>query len=1050
MSHAPACLCCALLLWVSTGVCPAGQNGDEQALAGQILAAADLPGGLCVHLGCASGALTVALSDGGRFLVHGLEPDAVAAEAAIRFIRSRGAYGQVWVEPYGEKHLPYAENLVNLLVADDIARTDVPVSEIMRVLCPGGVAYLGRSEKAAIAGIRLDAGKLGRQLARAGATDVQTIERRGVWAWGRKPRPAEMDAWGQPRHGPSGNAVSLDALVGPPRRVRWLAGPMIESSNIVTAGGRFFHGGIIARDAFNGLPLWQRQLEPTPLRLGYPATAIRGSVLPIATADRLYVVTGGELLSLDAATGRSIRAYVDAAMPSGISYDSGIIFALYPDAVRALDAASGRLLWSYEAALPAALVSGDGGAFLLEGDPARGDKRSIVKRDVASGAVLWRQSDLPWNAKVRHLSYHKGLLVCEVSTFSNDRPGNGIHVLDARNGKQVWQRLYEPGQNHYMQARALQTDDRLWLLCNGYWEGLDRRTGTRRETYPAGPNHCFPPVATPRYLIGEEMSFTDIRTGRVDANRIAKGACSRDTGFVPANGLLYVAPKHCACYPMLKGFTALAPAKSAKESAAGQSKPSDFVPQRGPAWPAAPGRPDLRQEWPLYRADIWRSASTSLPVPPNVEVLWTADIGDWPKVSLAREWKENLCVRGPITAPVVAHGRVFVAQPDGHRVVALDESTGRQQWDFTANGRIDTPPTIAADLCLFGTSSGWVYCLQADDGRLVWRLRAAPQDERIISFGQLESPWPVPGSILVVDATAYFAAGRQPLADGGILVCAADPASGQVNWVKTIASLPMKKFYAGDALEFDCFDLLVAEARRSGPAGDAAAPGRPDCITMSRWQIDLVSGQVDVAWHSGFGYFRTAGAGVLAPRGLWTYGQRMDYIASGPSPGSPDHVASTPRPLAAFRGATLYASSEDKRHLFRRNFSPEDVASFDDTWYTQQALPRKNRPGGDRDRAERLARGAAWTREVFPAADRNQAIGAVLLAGEVVFVAGTQGRLIALAAADGKVIAERALPAPVWDGLAASGGRLYVSTADGKVICLGASRSSLGAVAAGA
>ena len=48
-----------------------------------------------------------------------------------------------------------------------------------------------------------------------------------------------------------------------------------------------------------------------------------------------------------------------------------------------------------------------------------------------------------------------------------------------------------------------------------------------------------------------------------------------------------------------------------------------------------------------------------------------------------------------------------------------------------------------------------------------------------------------------------------------------------------------------------------------------------------------------------------------------------------------------------------------------------------------------------------------------------------------------KGRLLALAAADGKTLAERDLPPPIWDGMAAAYGRLFVSTRDGKLICLG-------------
>jgi len=64
-------------------------------------------------------------------------------------------------------------------------------------------------------------------------------------------------------------------------------------------------------------------------------------------------------------------------------------------------------------------------------------------------------------------------------------------------------------------------------------------------------------------------------------------------------------------------------------------------------------------------------------------------------------------------------------------------------------------------------------------------------------------------------------------------------------------------------------------------------------------------------------------------------------------------------------------------------------------------------------------------------------IAAMVLAGDTVFVAGKKGRLLAYADDDGKKLAERDLPPPVWDGMAAAHGCLYVSTAEGKVLALG-------------
>jgi outer membrane protein assembly factor BamB len=88
---------------------------------------------------------------------------------------------------------------------------------------------------------------------------------------------------------------------------------------------------------------------------------------------------------------------------------------------------------------------------------------------------------------------------------------------------------------------------------------------------------------------------------------------------------------------------------------------------------------------------------------------------------------------------------------------------------------------------IFGSADGWVYCVRADDGKLIWRYRAGPEDRRMAAFGQLESVWPVHGSVLVRDDIAYFAAGRSSHLDGGIRVTALDAATGKLRYRTTLA-----------------------------------------------------------------------------------------------------------------------------------------------------------------------------------------------------------------------------------------------------------------------
>jgi hypothetical protein len=52
-------------------------------------------------------------------------------------------------------------------------------------------------------------------------------------------------------------------------------------------------------------------------------------------------------------------------------------------------------------------------------------------------------------------------------------------------------------------------------------------------------------------------------------------------------------------------------------------------------------------------------------------------------------------------------------------------------------------------------------------------------------------------------------------------------------------------------------------------------------------------------------------------------------------------------------------------------------------------------------------------------------------------LAGKQGaKLLVISVAEGSTLAEYNLPMPAWDGLAAAGGKLYMVTDDGRIICL--------------
>ena len=983
-----------------------------------------LTGGFIVQLGSPGTQTLAALSRTGRYLIHVLATTPEDVAAARAELRAKGHYGLVSAEHLADpRRLPYAGNLVNVVVVEDVS---VPAAELFRVVAPTGAVVVRR------------AGAVSRaDLAAAGFT-VPAAD--GYPLIARKPWPSAMDTWSHPRHAADGNAVSLDTLVGPPARIRWVAGALAEVEGIVSAGGRNFYGGILARDSFNGLRLWHRDLRKATHNAAAFALPRVGRARPVASDAVVFASEKGRLVALDAAKGQVVRTFPGVTNPSEIAHCREAVVACDGKGVHAYDAGTGKALWSRNASGARNLAVDSRLASFIQGLPARGETVTAVALDLTSGAVRWQRGDYPWLAQVKRTVLYGEYLAYEVSSFSDHDAGNVLYVVAAETGKLLWEKAYPPGMNHARQARAMFVDGQLWILHGGKTNtavrekikrlplqisALDPRTGETRVTHPAGLAHCFPPVATRRFLFSGVMDLTELATGKVFVNPITKANCSRENGWVPANGLIYTSPKHCTCWPILRGYVALAP----RGSATGTSE-LPVVLQRGPAKASTDAAEHSAEDWPLYRHDRWRSASTTAPGPRKLNTLWSVSLARTaaePTGPIMHDWRENAFVKGPVSAPTVANGRVYVARLDAHQVVALDADTGAVCWRFTANGRVDTPPALYGGLCLFGSRAGSVYALRADTGAVVWRLRAGPTDERIVAYGQLESAWPVPGAILIANGIAYSAAGRQPFADGGIQVFAIDPRTGSRLWTHRLDTIPQRGYYENSGLEFDSFDILHQEG---------------DGIALSRWIISMDGRDAKADKWQAFARLNTGGGAVWVPRGCWTYGPRHQHRFRGEAPR---------RPLCAFRDRIVFSSLNGTTVIFRRDFNLEQGEKFNSRWITGWAAAQAGSKGGDPFRTNRLAEKAHWKIDPFtPESDKpkpgprrpgtklHNDLHAMALAGDGrLFVVHRDGRLKAIATADGTVQHEINVPTPAWDALAIADRRLYLTTQAGDLLCIG-------------
>jgi len=731
-------------------------------------------GGIVVHVGCGDGReiLTARLDE--RFVVQGLDVDGEKVQQARKNILAAGLCGPVTARQFNGKELPYVDNLVNLVIADRPG--GVSRDEITRVLAPGGVAILG-----------------GQKIV--------------------KPWPEGIDQWTHYLHGPDNNAVAEDRVAYKPRALQWMAAPLHGRSHeelaslsaCVTANGRVFYitdvappafirfdgqWELVARDAFNGMPLWKK---PIPLWSDHLRHFRAGPVhLPrrlVAVGDRVYVTLGidAPVVEIDAATGEVLKTFAGTQRTEEISVSDGVLYLVVgtsevfrtggglhtrrePDPtsfrhIAAYDTASGDPIWKHEAPqkgfiLPLTMSVRGKSVFYQSTD-------GVVRLSAADGKPVWHT---PRTTAARRMSFSSPtvvatdevLLVADAlaseEAAAQEKIQWGVHgwnepgfnrrlqptlcAYSVEDGRELWRVPASEGYNSPVDVFVVGDD--VWVgsdfRCYDLMTGQETKTISWRGPNVGMPHHrCYRDKATERFIYTGRsgIEVVDMDKGCVGNNSWIRGTCQY--GIMPANGLLYAPPHACACFAKVKldGFCAVA------HHRAGPSMEFSKAPalEKGPGFGKGTGEAGA-EDWPMYRHDSRRSGIAATELPASLEPCWSAAIG------------------GRLTQSVVAAGRVFVASIDRHTVHALDAKDGTRLWNFIAGGRVDSPPVYYKGYVLFGCADGWIYSLRASDGVLAWRFRAAPQERLAGVWDQLESVWPVHGAVQLQNDMLYAVAGR--------------------------------------------------------------------------------------------------------------------------------------------------------------------------------------------------------------------------------------------------------------------------------------------------
>lgn len=186
------------------------------------------------------------------------------------------------------------------------------------------------------------------------------------------------------------------------------------------------------------------------------------------------------------------------------------------------------------------------------------------------------------------------------------------------------------------------------------------------------------------------------------------------------------------------------------------------------------------EDWPMWRRDAERSASSSETLPSGMTLQWTRDYG--PR---QQAWDDplnhDLMTYDRIFEPVVAGGRLFVGFNDQDKVTAVDAQSGEELWTFFTEGPVRVPPAVHNGRVFFCSDDGFLYCVEAESGRLLWKLRGGPGQQHAIGNQRLVSAWVARGGPVVRDQTVYFAASIWPFM--GTFIYAVDAETGAVQWV---------------------------------------------------------------------------------------------------------------------------------------------------------------------------------------------------------------------------------------------------------------------------
>ena len=574
------------------------------------------------------------------------------------------------------------------------------------------------------------------------------------------------------------SGVSADPAIKPPFKLAWsyrLDGDASSDAGagVTVAGGKVFvnvHNtrSILALDARTGRFAWEYKDSP----IGY-------MTVPTYADGKLFLwqrqPKKAALIVLDAGTGKELRnqplKYEGMDIHrAGLPVLDGKVFCAEggdEPAVTAFDIKTGEQSWrtplSKEDGTSVVCPVAVGGKVFVATRSTHEWKNANLGAtfalDAKTGKILWtRKGVFP-----RFSLSSDGKVVACPSFLSDD---SRFHLLDATTGETVWN---APKRFHYSPTTITQD----LVLIKPYGPeifAVDRLSGKQVWHFQGKPaSGCCSPVVTASHaylgtgvlgqydlegllpfsygkIVPREQGVSgalhaiDLKTGKSIWHFATGNTICGEPAL--AYGRLYFHSRDGCVYCFV-------PAKEGEPStpeAIDKSESATPIAVAALLQPKLNDRPRPGQNWPMLGGSPDRAGLDNISLKTPLELAWKFPTGDRIvgaaairdghafvgsdsgrifAINLAKgertwEFDTGTAVR---CSPAVAGGLVYCGSDDG-RFYAIDQESGKKRWSFTAGGPVRGSPVVVGGIVLFGANDHHLYALDRVTGKKLWSFRA--------------------------------------------------------------------------------------------------------------------------------------------------------------------------------------------------------------------------------------------------------------------------------------------------------------------------------------